>query len=97
MARKAASDAVGRQHGRIATSRRALRFLSFQILDQFQHIPAIFRGNFSRAIMRTAVLELVALLEQSAQPLPRIAVESKRVRRCLCINYVWVDLATARC
>src|SRR5437879_2425414 len=51
-----------------------LRSFSFQMFNQFQHVAATLRRNLFRSVVGSAVLQLVALFEQPAQPLTRIAV-----------------------
>src|SRR6266567_6032093 len=67
------------------------------MFHQLQHVAAVLRGNPFRAVVGSAILELVALLEQSPQSFARIRIESERIRRCLSIDGVWIDIARQRC
>src|SRR4249920_2750205 len=69
---------------------------SFQIFNQLQYIAPIFRGDASRAVVRSAVLPLVVLLEQTAKPVARISIKLEGFRCSFRVHGVWVDAATRR-
>src|SRR5437763_14374469 len=68
---------------------------SFQMFNQLQHVPPVFRGNSPRAVMRSAVLPLVALLEQTAKAVARLDIQIESVGGRLRVHNVWLDPAVA--
>src|SRR5437764_38619 len=67
-----------------------------QIFDQLQDLPAALRGDPSGTIMRSAVLPFVALLEQSAQLVARVAVQIESLGGTFRVHHVRIDSAGAR-
>ena len=60
------------------------------------YIAPVFRGDASRAVVRSAVLPLVVLLEQTAKPVARISIKLEGFRCSFRVHCVWVDAATTR-
>src|SRR4051812_29352354 len=70
---------------------------SFQVFNQLQHVSPIFRGDVSRAVVRSAVLPFVVLLEQTPKSFPRISIEPKGFCCSFGVYDVWIDRAITRC
>src|SRR6185436_3358869 len=69
---------------------------SFQIFNQLQYIPPVFRRDSSGAVVRSAVLPLVVLLEQTAKSFARISIKLEGFRRSFRVDDVWVEAAVTR-
>src|SRR6478609_10337705 len=66
------------------------------MFNQLQDIAPVFRGDAPRAVMRSAVLPLVVLLEQTAKPVARISIKLEGFRCSFRIHGVWIDAAVTR-
>src|SRR6186713_519104 len=82
---------------RMAVLLRARVDYSFQIFNQLQHISPVFLGDASRAVVRSAVLPFIVLLEQTAKAIARISIKFERFCCSLRIHDVWIDPAVTRC
>src|SRR5437762_2170941 len=67
-----------------------------QIFDQLQYLPAALRGDSSGTVMCSAVLPFVALLEQTAQLVARVAVQIESGGGTFRVDHVGIDAAGAR-
>src|SRR6476661_4053034 len=66
------------------------------MFNQLQDIVPVFGRDASRAVVRSAVLPLVVLLEQTAKPVARISVKLKGFRCSFRIYGVWIHAASTR-
>src|SRR6476469_5025088 len=66
------------------------------MFNQLQDVAPVFGRDTSRAVVRSAVLPLVVLLEQTAKPVARISIKLEGFRCSFRIHGVWIYAASTR-